>query len=256
MPLLPETPIRFLKRLLWWPPATVWWLFWEVLWKGFRIWMLIPAVVFCVPVTVGWPCPVERKVRLMGMVLQLLGFGTIVWRLWDAQRQFRVLEQAWRRCLQALPRFRAQHTIISAMGAVMEADAARPRVRVNPYNFRDPGSPDRSKSETPTGTPKQEFFPPIRTTGRTSEPSRAPLAASIKRPNGSPMNKPTGYCASRDAGPGDSVAKAVFPRPTEASGARQPLGPDMRLGSRPRASRVGLAASDGSLASSRRASRS
>ena len=28
----------------------------------------------------------------------------------------------------------------------------------NAYNFRDPGSPDSSKSEKPTGTPIQEFF--------------------------------------------------------------------------------------------------
>src|SRR5271165_4272699 len=30
----------------------------------------------------------------------------------------------------------------------------------NAYNFRDPGSPDPSKSEKPTGTPNQEFFSP------------------------------------------------------------------------------------------------
>jgi hypothetical protein len=32
----------------------------------------------------------------------------------------------------------------------------------NAYNFRDPGSPDRSKSEKPTGTPNQDFSPSIK----------------------------------------------------------------------------------------------
>ena|SRR5208282_5687344 len=40
------------------------------------------------------------------------------------------------------------------------------RVRVlrtsNAYNFRDPGAPDPSKSEKPTGTPNQGFSSPIR----------------------------------------------------------------------------------------------
>jgi hypothetical protein len=31
----------------------------------------------------------------------------------------------------------------------------------NAYNFRDPGSPNRSKSEKPTGTPNQAFFPSV-----------------------------------------------------------------------------------------------
>ena len=31
----------------------------------------------------------------------------------------------------------------------------------NAYNFRDPGAPDPSKSEKPTGTPNQEFFSPL-----------------------------------------------------------------------------------------------
>jgi hypothetical protein len=42
----------------------------------------------------------------------------------------------------------------------------------NAYNFRDPGSPDRSKSEKPTETPIQEFLSPIK------EPVRPP-----KHPN-------------------------------------------------------------------------
>jgi hypothetical protein len=36
----------------------------------------------------------------------------------------------------------------------------------NAYNFRDPGSPDRSKSEKPTGTPIQGFFSPINSLAR------------------------------------------------------------------------------------------
>jgi helix-turn-helix protein len=32
----------------------------------------------------------------------------------------------------------------------------------NAYNFRDPGAPDSSKSEKPTGTPNQDFFSSIR----------------------------------------------------------------------------------------------
>jgi AraC-like DNA-binding protein len=36
----------------------------------------------------------------------------------------------------------------------------------NAYNFRDPGSPDRSKSEKPTGTPTQGFFSPINSLAR------------------------------------------------------------------------------------------
>jgi Helix-turn-helix domain len=32
----------------------------------------------------------------------------------------------------------------------------------NAYNFRDPGAPDPSKSEKPTGTPNQDFFSSIR----------------------------------------------------------------------------------------------
>jgi hypothetical protein len=36
----------------------------------------------------------------------------------------------------------------------------------NAYNFRDPGSPDSSKSEKPTGTPIQGFFSPINSLAR------------------------------------------------------------------------------------------
>ena len=32
---------------------------------------------------------------------------------------------------------------------------------LNAYNFRDPGEPDPSKSEKPTGTTNQDFFSPI-----------------------------------------------------------------------------------------------
>jgi AraC-like DNA-binding protein len=32
----------------------------------------------------------------------------------------------------------------------------------NAYNFRDPGSPESSKSEKPTGTPNQDFSSPIK----------------------------------------------------------------------------------------------
>ena len=41
------------------------------------------------------------------------------------------------------------------------AGAGRMLRTSNAYNFRDPGAPDPSKSEKPTGIPNQEFFSPL-----------------------------------------------------------------------------------------------
>jgi hypothetical protein len=129
MPLPPESPIRFLKRLLWWLPATTWGFFWEVLWEGYRVWLPLMAFVICGLTAVVWPCPVERAVRLMGMFLQLLGVITIVLRLRAAQRQFP--GQTLGVWLQRRPRFR--HTVTSAtLMANDSADTASFRDRVGP----------------------------------------------------------------------------------------------------------------------------
>ena len=126
MPLIPETPIRLLKRLLWWLPATVQWV-----WEVNRYWMpFIMAVVICVLLRVVWPCPMEREVRVTGMVLQLLGVITIVLRLRAAQRQFP--EQTLKRWWQRRPRFRTRNTVISAAGAMPSMVTGRARGRVTP----------------------------------------------------------------------------------------------------------------------------
>jgi hypothetical protein len=61
---------------------------WEAFWEGLHSGLLVVALVVCVVVALVWPCPVERLVRLIGMILQLLGLVTIVLRLWAARRQF------------------------------------------------------------------------------------------------------------------------------------------------------------------------
>jgi biotin operon repressor len=52
----------------------------------------------------------------------------------------------------------------------------------NAYNFRDPGSPDRSKSEKPTGTPNQDFSSSNGRTGRASELFGMPLGSLHQAP--------------------------------------------------------------------------
>ncbi len=126
MPLLLKSPIRFLNRLLWWMAATARWV-----WEVNRYWMpFLVAVVICVLVAVVWPCPVEREVRLTGMVLQLLGVITIVLRLRAAQRQFP--EQTLKRWWQRRPRFRVRNTVISAAGSAISMATGRARGRVTP----------------------------------------------------------------------------------------------------------------------------
>jgi hypothetical protein len=51
----------------------------------------------------------------------------------------------------------------------------------NAYNFRDPGSPDPSKSENPTGTPIQEFFFSIRAETPTQIDGPSHLGAAFAR---------------------------------------------------------------------------
>ena len=69
----------------------------------------------------------------------------------------------------------------------------------NAYAFADPspaaGRPNSSKSEKPTGTPNQGFFSPMWRSGRTSELSGTPLAASIRRPDRSPMGQTIGLAS-------------------------------------------------------------
>jgi hypothetical protein len=69
----------------------------------------------------------------------------------------------------------------------------------NSYAFKDPSpAGDRlnsSKSEKPTGTPIQGFFSPMWRSGRTSELSGTPLAASIRRPDRSPMGQTIGLAS-------------------------------------------------------------
>jgi hypothetical protein len=121
------TAVRLLKRLLWWPVDAARWL-WEAFWEGLHSWLLVVALVICVVVALGWPCPVERLVQLIGMILLLLGLVTIVLRLWAARRQFP--EQWWRRWLQRRPRLRARHIVISATGAALGISSGRARARV------------------------------------------------------------------------------------------------------------------------------
>ncbi len=126
MPLLPETPIRFLKQLLWWLPATARWL-----WEGKRFWAPpLVAVAICVLVAAAWPC-VEQKVRLAGMVLQLFGVSMIVLRLHAAQRQFP--GQTLTRWLQRRPPFMGQNRVISpAAGTLTLSATGKAQVRVSP----------------------------------------------------------------------------------------------------------------------------
>jgi hypothetical protein len=125
MPLLPETPIRFLKRLFWWLLVIVRWL-----WEGKRFWLpvLAPVLVWALVVAVT-PC-VERQVRLTGMLLQLLGVITIAMRLRATQRQFP--GQTLARWFQRRPRFRVQNTITGAAGASLGMATASARGRVSP----------------------------------------------------------------------------------------------------------------------------
>jgi len=119
--------VLFLKRLLRWLVATGRWI-WEVnrFWAPFLV-----ALVICASVAVIWRCPVEREVRLTGMVLQLLGLITIVLRLRAAQQQFP--EQMLKHWWQRRPRFKAQNTvIIAALMANDSADTASFRARVTP----------------------------------------------------------------------------------------------------------------------------
>src|SRR5271165_1099503 len=51
----------------------------------------------------------------------------------------------------------------------------------NAYAFRDPGSPDPSKSEKPTGTPNQEFFPSITAQPPAQIDLRSVLEAALAR---------------------------------------------------------------------------
>ena len=76
----------------------------------------IVVVVICLLVTVVSPCPVEREVRLIGMVLQLLGVVTIVMRLRSTQRQFpgQMLKLWW----LGRPQFRVRDRVVSAPGTV------------------------------------------------------------------------------------------------------------------------------------------
>jgi hypothetical protein len=121
------TAVRLLKRLLWWPVDAARWL-WEAFWEGLHSWLLVVALIICVVVALVWPCPVERLVRLIGMILQLLRLVTIVLRLWAARRQFP--GQWWRRWLQRRPRLRARHIVISATGAALSFSSGRARARV------------------------------------------------------------------------------------------------------------------------------
>jgi hypothetical protein len=120
-----EGAIRFLKRLLWWLWATVCWI-----WEANPFWgPFIVAVVICLLVTVVSPCPVEREVRLIGMVLQLLGVVTIVMRLRATQRQFpgQMLNLWW----LGRPQFRVRNRVVSATGTVTSVATVRAEARVS-----------------------------------------------------------------------------------------------------------------------------
>ena len=122
MPRIFSDPIRLLRRLLWWLPATARW--------SWRVWLpaLAPVFVWLLVAAVT-PC-VERQVRLTGMILQLLGVATIALRLWAAQRQFP--GQTLARWLQRRPRFRVQNTILAVGAASLGMATASGRGRVSP----------------------------------------------------------------------------------------------------------------------------
>jgi hypothetical protein len=88
---------------------------------------------------------VERKIRICGMVLQLLGAGTVIFSLLGAQRAFedllplKRLRQLWSK----RPRFSEQPRVISAAGlsAGVSGGGARMRVDLSP----DAALPDRVK---------------------------------------------------------------------------------------------------------------
>jgi hypothetical protein len=115
-----------LNRLLLWVAETTRWL-WEAFWEGFHIWLAVLALVICALVAKAFPCPGERTVRLIGLVLQLLGLITILLRLWATQRQFP--GQWWRRWWQRRPRLRGLHSVISQHGAATGFTSGRARGR-------------------------------------------------------------------------------------------------------------------------------
>jgi hypothetical protein len=120
-----EAAIRFLKRLLWWLWATMCWI-----WEANPFWgPFIVAVVACLLVTVVSPCPVEREVRLIGMVLKLLGVVTIVMRLQATRRQFpgQLLKLWWR----GRPQLRVRDRIVSATGTVTSVATVHAEARVS-----------------------------------------------------------------------------------------------------------------------------
>jgi hypothetical protein len=121
--------VWFFRRLAWWLPKMARWFFWES-----RVgWLVILAFASVTLLIVPFWC-LERQIRILGMSLQLFGFGTVAWGLTKTRKQFNkpTFWQASLIWLKSRPRFKPQHHVISVAGLSVGAAFGRARATVGP----------------------------------------------------------------------------------------------------------------------------
>jgi hypothetical protein len=125
---------EIIKAVITWPGKAIKYVCRVIAWLlSFQVFQVLVAAIVLTSLSLLFVHCVERKIRLLGMALQLLGAVTVIVSLWGTQRAFEDL-LPWKRLKQfwsERPRFSPQHRVLSAAGMSLGISGGGARMKVD-----------------------------------------------------------------------------------------------------------------------------